>query len=120
MTRVYDEALRPAGLGASQLAILAAIDVADATSIAALSKQLSMDRTTLSRNLKPLAQAKLVRLGAEGWKRSKTVQLTHEGRAQLALATSIWEKTQAAFLRRFGKAQWKRVERDLRTIADLF
>jgi DNA-binding MarR family transcriptional regulator len=120
MTRVYDEALRPAGLTASQLAILAAVDVVDAASIAALSKQLTMDRTTLSRNLKPLTEAKLVRLGAEGWKRSKTIELTREGRAQLALATSLWEKAQAAFLRRFGKAQWKRVEGDLRAIAVLF
>jgi PhzF family phenazine biosynthesis protein len=38
LTRAYDEALRAAGVNASQLAILAAVDVDDATSIAALSK----------------------------------------------------------------------------------
>ena len=120
ITRAYDEALRPAGLNASQLAILAAIDVDEATSIAALSKRLAMDRTTLSRNLKPLEKERLIRLGAEGWKRSKTVHVTPEGRHRLARATSLWEVAQTAFLKRFGKTEWKRVESDLRAIAALF
>jgi DNA-binding MarR family transcriptional regulator len=120
MTRAYDEALRPAGLTASQLAILAAIDTDEATSIAALSKRLAMERTTLSRNLKPLETAKLIRLGAEGWKRSKTVHVTSEGRQRLARATSLWEAAQTRFLKRFGKAEWKRVESDLKAIAAIF
>jgi DNA-binding MarR family transcriptional regulator len=120
LTRAYDETLRPAGVNASQLAILAAIDVDEATSIAALSKRLEMDRTTLSRNLKPLQAAGLVRLGTEGWKRSKTVHLTPEGRQLLTRATVFWEAAQTNFLKRFGKTNWKRVEADLRTIIALF
>jgi len=120
MTRAYDEALRPCGLSAAQLAILAAVDVGEVTSIAELSKRLAMDRTTLSRNLKPLQQARWIRLGAEGWKRSKTVEVTSEGRQRLARATALWETAQATFLRRFGKAEWMRVDRDLRAISALF
>jgi len=120
MTRTYDEALRPSGLSAAQLAILAAVDVGEATSIAELSRQLAMDRTTLSRNLRPLEKAHWIRLGAEGWKRSKTVHVTSEGRQRLARATALWETTQATFLKRFGKADWARVERDLQAISALF
>jgi len=120
MTRAYDEALRPCGLSAAQLAILAAVDVDKATSIAELSKRLAMDRTTLSRNLKPLEKARWLRLGAEGWKRSKTVHVTTEGRQRLARATALWETAQATFLKRFGKAEWTRVERDLQAISALF
>jgi DNA-binding MarR family transcriptional regulator len=120
MTRAYDEALRPCGVSASQLAILAAVDIGEATSIAELSKRLAMDRTTLSRNLKPLENAKWIRLGAEGWKRSKTVHVTPEGRHCIARATALWETAQASFLKRFGKAEWKRVDGDLRAIAALF
>ena len=120
ITRAYDEALRPAGVNASQLAILAAIDVDEATSIAGLSKRLAMDRTTLSRNLKPLQAARLVRLGAEGWKRSKTVHLTPEGRQLLARAKVCWEGAQTRLLKRFGKSEWKRVEDGLRAITALF
>jgi DNA-binding MarR family transcriptional regulator len=120
MTRAYDDALRPAGVNASQLAILTAIDVDEATSIAGLSKRLAMDRTTLSRNLKPLEGAGLVRLGAEGWKRSKTVHLTPQGRKLLTRAKVLWDAAQTSFLERFGKAEWKRLERDLRSITALF
>ena len=120
MTRAYDEALRPCGLSAAQLAILAAVDVGEVTSIAELSKRLGMDRTTLSRNLKPLEKARWIRLGAEGWKRSKTVEVTSEGRQRLARATALWETAQATFLRRFGKAECMRVDRDLRAISALF
>ena len=120
MTRAYDDALRPAGLNASQLAILAAVDVDEATSIAALSKRLAVDRTTLSRNLKPLEKAKLIRVGLEGWKRSKTVHVTPEGRQRLVRATVLWESVQATFLKRFGKAEWKRVDTDLKAITALF
>jgi DNA-binding MarR family transcriptional regulator len=120
ITRSYDEALRPSGLNSSQLAILAAIDVGEATSIAELSKRLSMDRTTLSRNLRPLENSRLVRLSAEGWKRSKTVQLTTEGRHKLTRAVALWERAQGSFLERFGKSEWRRVEADLRAVARLF
>lgn len=120
MTRAYDEALRPTGVNASQLAILAVIDVSEATSIAALSKRLEMDRTTLSRNLRPLQAGGLVRLGAEGWKRSKTVHLTPEGRKLLMRAKSFWDNAQTNFLKRFGNSNWNRVEADLRTIITLF
>jgi DNA-binding MarR family transcriptional regulator len=120
MTRAYDEALRPAGVTASQLAILATIDVGEAASIAELSKRVAMDRTTLSRNLKPLEKARWIRLGAEGWKRSKTVHVTTEGRQRLTRATALWEAAQAQFLKRFGKAEWTRVDRDLHALSALF
>jgi DNA-binding MarR family transcriptional regulator len=120
MTRAYDEALRPVGLTASQLAIQAAVDVGEATSIAELAKRLEMDRTTLSRNLKPLEKARWLRLGVEGWKRSKTVQLTTEGRQRLARAKALWEPAQAAFLKRFGKTEWAGVERELKALCGLF
>jgi DNA-binding MarR family transcriptional regulator len=120
MTRAYDEALRPSGVTAAQLAILAAVDVDEATSIAELSKRLAMDRTTLSRNLKPLEKARWIRLGVEGWRRSKTVHMTAEGRQRLIRATALWETAQAAFVKRFGKAAWARLEGDLRALSALF
>lgn len=118
--RRYDEILRPAGLNASQLGILAAIDAAPMASIAALSKQLRIDRTTLSRNLRPLERAGLVKLGAEGWKRSRTVEVTHAGSERLKAATSLWQAAQDGFLGRFGRSEWKRVDHELRTISSLF
>src|SRR5690242_13796834 len=46
LTRRYDDALRPAGLRATQFALLVAISANGAQSIAALAKELGMDRST--------------------------------------------------------------------------
>lgn len=109
-TRAYDEALAPVGLTAAQLAVLAAIDQVTPTSIAELSSRLVMDRTTLSRNLKPLEREGLIVVGLEGWRRSRTVRLTERGQARITQAMVHWESAQANFKRQFGAGQWKLVE----------
>ncbi|EQB18663.1 hypothetical protein RLDS_01740 [Sphingobium lactosutens DS20] len=120
VTRAYDDALRPSGINASQLAIMAAIDVSEAGSISELSNRLAVDRTTLSRNLKPLESAGYVRLGDEGWKRSKTVHMTAEGQRVLTEAKILWSAAQADFLDRVGAAEWQGIERGLKRIAELY
>jgi DNA-binding MarR family transcriptional regulator len=102
ITRAYDNALRPAGLKASQLAVLAAAASAESASIAALSKALSMDRTTLSRNLQPLVYEKLVTLMEDGGGRSKTARITKNGEARLQMAIPLWRKAQLALARQAG------------------
>jgi len=102
VSRAYDNALREAGLKASQLAVLAAVAAVEVASIAALSKALSMDRTTLSRNLRPLVNEKLVTLVEEGGGRSKTVRVTKNGEARLQMAIPLWREAQQALARQAG------------------
>jgi DNA-binding MarR family transcriptional regulator len=102
VTRTYDNALRPAGLKASQLAVLAAVASAESASIAALSKALSMDRTTLSRNLQPLLYEKLVTLVEDGGGRSKSARITKNGEARLQMAIPLWRKAQLSLARQAG------------------
>lgn len=113
VTRVYDAFLRDTGLKASQLSVLAAIDCSQTVSIAELSKRLVMDRTTLSRNLKPLLAAQLVELGEEGWRRSKFVRITTAGQQRLAAAIPLWERAQDDILGRFGQQRWHSVSAHL-------
>jgi DNA-binding MarR family transcriptional regulator len=116
MTRLYDDALRGVGLRSSQLTVLAAIDTTETVSIAALSKTLAMDRTTLSRNLKPLIAEGLVALGDEGWRRSKTVHITQAGKERIRAAAPLWRAAQEDVLRRFGKKRWEAVHAQLQDI----
>jgi DNA-binding MarR family transcriptional regulator len=60
VSRAYDEALRPTGLRATQIAVLAAVGARGALSIKSLADSLEMERTTLTRNLKPLEEQALV------------------------------------------------------------
>ena len=70
VTRAYDETLRPVGLRATQLAVLVAAAADDALSITSLAKYMGMDRSTLTRNLRPLETEGLITVGLEGWRRS--------------------------------------------------
>src|SRR5262249_56201217 len=72
VTRFYDEALRPARLRATQFALLVALGDDGAMSIAALAKLMAMDRSTLTRNLRPLETGGLVTRGDDGCRRSTT------------------------------------------------
>jgi len=112
LTRRYDEALRPCGLRATQVSLLAAVALEGALSIAALARTVGMDRSTLTRNLAPLEAEGLLALGGEGWRRSRTLALTAKGRARLKRALPLWEKAQRALQRELGR-RWDGVQRSL-------
>src|SRR6516162_10522531 len=106
VTRAYDDALRPVALRATQLAVLVAIAVEGAMSITALAKFMIMDRSTLTRNLRPLEKEGLVALGLEGWRRSRTLEITKMGRSRLREALPLWTKAQQALKKRLGDRTW--------------
>ena len=59
VTQHFDEILKPSGLLITQFTILVAIAMAKSGTINELAERLVMDRTTLTRNLKPMER--------EGW-----------------------------------------------------
>src|SRR5690349_24068290 len=79
LTRLYDDAFRPIGLRATQVSVLMAVAFGEAVSIASLSRLLGMDRSTLTRNLRPLEEKGLVVLGPEAHHRSRTLSITGKG-----------------------------------------
>jgi DNA-binding MarR family transcriptional regulator len=113
VTRAYDEALRPVGLRASQLTVLVATAADEALSITALAKIMGMDRTTLTRNLRPLESEGLITLGNEGWRRSRTLKVTKKGRSRLRQALPLWEQAQQALRKKLGDRNWDQIREDL-------
>ncbi len=91
---MFDQALAPTGLRSTQLVILIAAYVLECGA-AQFARELIMDRSTLARNLRPLAQQGLLRLAtARG--RSRVVELTPRGKLALVKAIPYWEKAQGA------------------------
>jgi len=113
ITRAYDEALRPVGLRATQLAVLVAVAMDDAISINALAQFMGMDRTTLTRNLRPLEKEGLVTLGIEGWRRSRALTITKKGRSRLREALPLWSRAQQALRKQLGDRNWEVVHNAL-------
>lgn len=117
ITRIYDEELRPTGLRPSQVEVLVTIAAKSELSISALAEELGMDRTTLTRNLRPLENGGLVALSAEGRHRVRQVRLTATGEAALAEAVDHWQRAQVAMARRLGESGVAAVRRASAAIA---
>ena len=113
VTRFYDEAFRPIGLRATQLTVLVAVTFGEAVSIAWLSRLLGMDRSTLTRNLRPLEDKGLVALGPEGHHRSRTLSVTSKGEQLVHKALPLWEKTQEKLREELKKPHWMNLHAEL-------
>lgn len=102
VTALYDQALAPLDLRATQLSLLSAIRRRGPIALNALAESMVMDRATLGHNVRPLEARGLVRLAVGADRRSREVSLTPQGRALLARAWKQWRKAQAVFEQEIG------------------
>jgi DNA-binding MarR family transcriptional regulator len=95
LSRLYDDALRPSGLTATQYALLSRL-AASPPSVphGSLAGALAMAGTTLSHNLAPLARDGLVRVEPGGDRRTRDVVITAEGWAALDRARPLLRSAQ--------------------------
>ena len=105
MTQAYDQALRPSGLRLTQYSVIANVVRADGLSVTDLANRLTMDRTTLTRNLRPLEKAGFVRIEAGPDRRSRAVSVTAGGRRAYAKAVKLWQEAERRFRRNMGKEE---------------
>jgi DNA-binding MarR family transcriptional regulator len=95
VTQFYDRALAPCGLRVTQYSLMTQLAALGPTPMGPLADLLDMDRTTLTRNLKPLIDAKLIVLArSPGDARVRTVALTASGRARRRVAHRLWRHAQ--------------------------
>ncbi len=119
LTRLFDERLAPVGLRSTQLIVLLEIEVLGSAGKSRLARELGMDRSTLSRNLKPLASRGLVATCGGPGGRAVAVELTDDGRRLLAEAIPYWQEAQDEVVGRLGRDRWERVRADLAQIVDV-
>jgi DNA-binding MarR family transcriptional regulator len=104
VTRLYDDALAPAGLGVNQFSILARLSLVGPSAIQDLARLLVMDRSTLGHLLGPLERRGFVKLDvSEQDRRSRTVALTQAGKAAVTKARPRWDTAQRRFESTFGQ-----------------
>ena len=109
MTRVYDRALRPLGLRATQLTLLQALERGEGITPSRLGRQLAIDATTLSRTLRPLQRRGWIASASATDRRERRLHLTPAGRRQLARAQKRWERVQVRLRKRLGSGEWGRL-----------
>lgn len=102
VSQLYDQILAPTGLRTTQFSILAHLKEGPRT-INALAQKMTMDRTTLGRNILPLERdGLLATASAPSDRRAKVLRLTKAGEDRLRAARSCWTDAQARFEAKFG------------------
>ena len=123
LTRFYDEQLRPGGLRTSQLTVLVAVArFGEAgAGMGALAKVLVLDRTTLTRNLRPLERIGLVRVAREpSDARGRIVLLTPAGERAIEAAYPLWECSQKRLRAMLGGKDVEALRRASSRVLDRF
>lgn len=111
VTQMYDKILKPSGLRVTQFSVLAAVAAAGPASMTALSRTLVMDRTTLTRNLKPLLDRSLVKAGKNDDRRQRPIAITRKGGETLARALPLWRRANEQIVDGVGAARWQGMSR---------
>ncbi len=115
---MFDQILAPTGLRSTQLVILITSELLGPSSIARLARELVMDRSTLTRNLKPLMNIGLLCFTQGDGGKHKSVELTIDGKAALNRSAPYWEQAQSHLVSRFGTESWNRITADLTAIVE--
>ena len=117
VTQLYDATLEPSGLRATQFALLMVLHGMGAATMTRLSSEMVMDRTTLTRNLRPLEKRGLVEATVGADRRTREIRLTTAGREALATALPLWRRAQAGVVGGLGKSHWDRLLPALAAVA---
>jgi DNA-binding MarR family transcriptional regulator len=115
VTQVYDDFLRPTGLRVTQFSVLVALRNLHQSTVNQLADKLVVDRTTLTRNLRPLEDAGLVRTRPGADRRVREIFLTTAGEEKLQQALPLWREAQSQMRRSLGRDRLERLLSDLST-----
>lgn len=118
ITQTYNAALAPAGLKSTQFSVLGVAASAGPLPMTRMADILAMDRTTLTRNLKPLERAGWIEVSPGRDQRERVVQATDAGRRTLEMATPLWRRAQREMHAALGDKTWQRLMADLDRVAD--
>ena len=120
VTQAYDAALQPSGLKSTQFILLANLAGQGGMPLTQLAEALVMDRTTLTRNLKPLLRQGLIRIDQEEDLRVRRVALTDAGADAVEAAQPLWEEMQIRIGRQLGDKRWAGLIEDLTATVEVF
>ncbi len=90
VTQIYSRHMAPTGLKISQFSLLGFVVARGPITIGQLSELLATDRTTLTRNLRPLLANGVIERAEAGDKRRHELVATLAGRALFKRALPLW------------------------------
>jgi DNA-binding MarR family transcriptional regulator len=116
ITHLYDAALRPSGLRATQFTVLTVIHRLAPAGVTKIADVSVIDRTTLTRSLALLERDGLIRLVPSRDIRERLYALTNRGERALERAAPLWGAAQARVIDILGATRVRRLLGDLETV----
>jgi DNA-binding MarR family transcriptional regulator len=110
LTQLYEDALRPLGLRATQFTILQALALTGEVSQGRLGEILAIDSTTLTRALEIMSRRGWITVRRGKDRRERWLRLANKGEKQLNRALPIWEKVQTNLRHQIGKQNWEKLQ----------
>ncbi|WP_372366056.1 MarR family winged helix-turn-helix transcriptional regulator [Candidatus Uabimicrobium sp. HlEnr_7] len=119
VTQVYDEAFRSTGFKATQIAVLFSVSDLSPITISQLAQAMTTDRTTISRNLKPLQREHLVLIKPGEDKRQKNIHITTKGKKLVEEILPLWKKCQQKLFSAIGDERLAKILSELADISSI-
>jgi len=120
VTQLYEEIMKPSGILPTQFTLLVASRAWGPITISSMAEALVMDRTTLTRNLKPLErEGLLLVLPGKDDQRSREVSLTSKGLKQLKQALPLWNEAQRKVRQSLGAPRLEQLLGDLNAVVSI-
>jgi DNA-binding MarR family transcriptional regulator len=119
VSRLYDEEMRSVGLRTTQYTLLRLLERAGEVRQRDLGALLSLDETTLTRNLRPLVKVEWVAVRTGEDRREKFVRITDSGRVKLDVAFPAWERAQKQMRSLLPRDVWQNLLTVLPDVARL-
>jgi DNA-binding MarR family transcriptional regulator len=94
ITSMYNEHFREHGMTAAQVTLLSSVDQFAPVGPSELAKMLSMEKSTVSRNLARMHQSGWIEIEAGEDERSRRVSMTRKGRGKLTKVFPSWVAAQ--------------------------
>lgn len=119
ITQHFDHELHETGLRITQLSILYMLEHSGPSKLTDIAERLVIDRTTLTRNLKPLIKLGLIRSSNGKDKRTRILGLSKSGTSKLHEALPIWKKANEHFIKGLGFPCWNKLMEELSDAVNL-
>lgn len=119
LSQFYEHQIVGSGIHAQQFTLLAIIKRKGPLTIIELAQELSMDRTTLARSLRPIERDGYIAIASgKQDRRNRIISITAQGTEKLGVAVLMWRKAQTDFESRFGVERAAKLREELRAAAD--
>ena len=113
VSQIYDHELAAVDLSLNEYSILRHAERGGSCLLGELAGSLGMERTTLTRNIKPLLEAGWLRETRGEDARQRLISITANGRKRIASARPHWLRAQQRIEASYGAARTDRLRKDL-------